>query len=217
MAQVEDYILSDGHIMPYEPMSRENVLITNHLPFNNCLGEKTKLFKSMFHYYKNFRKSDPFDILPVTYTVRNTDDPEFKRFLRDNEYKKKMGENSVWIVKPGEDTNRGYGIKLAMAEDIGKIIKDCRRQTYIIQSYIERPQLYYGRKFDIRHFLLVTSVNGFIKGYWLKEGYIRTSSEIYNCNKEDLQNNFIHLTNDAIQRQSQNYGKFEPANKLSYL
>ena len=27
---------------------------------------------------------------------------------------------------------------------------------------------------------------------------------------------FIHLTNDAIQKNSEKYGKYEPANKLSY-
>ena len=48
----------------------------------------------------------------------------------------------------------------------------------IVQEYL-KPFLYNGRKVDIRHFLLVTSHNGHIKGYWFHEGYLRTSSEKY--------------------------------------
>ena len=39
------------------------------------------------------------------------------------------------------------------------------------------PFLYYKRKFDIRCYVVVTSVNDIIKGYWYEEGYIRTSSK----------------------------------------
>lgn len=48
--------------------------------------------------------------------------------------------------------------------------------TYIIQKYLIDPFLYNGRKFDIRHYFMLTSVNGLIKAYWYKDGYIRTSS-----------------------------------------
>ena len=33
---------------------------------------------------------------------------------------------------------------------------------------------------------------------------------------DDIENEFIHLTNDAIQKNSENYGKYEEGNKLSY-
>jgi hypothetical protein len=38
--------------------------------------------------------------------------------------------------------------------------------NYIIQRYIDRPLLYYRRKFDIRAYMLVTIVCGHIKGYF---------------------------------------------------
>jgi hypothetical protein len=82
----------------------------------------------------------------------------------------------------------------------------------IVQEYI-RPFLYQGRKFDIRHYMLVTSHNGLIRGYWYREGYIRTSSERYDIEDMDA---MIHLTNDAVQKHGDRYGKYEPANKLSY-
>ena len=43
-----------------------------------------------------------------------------------------------------------------------------------------------NRKFDIRCYLLITTVNGILKGYWYKDGYIRTSSAEYSLeNIED--------------------------------
>ena len=44
--------------------------------------------------------------------------------------------------------------------------------------------------------MLVTCSNGFIKGYWYSEGYIRTASKEYST--YDLSDVVIHLTNHAI-------------------
>ena len=78
--------------------------------------------------------------------------------------------------------------------------------TYIVQSYINRPFLYNNRKFDIRHYIMLTSVNGQVKAYWYKDGYVRTASELFDL--EDIDNEFIHLTNDAIQKYSEDYEKY---------
>ena len=53
-------------------------------------------------------------------------------------------------------------------------------KSFIIQKYIEKPLLYQKRKFDIRTFMLLTSINGYLKAYYYEEGYIRTSSREYN-------------------------------------
>ena len=73
--------------------------------------------------------------------------------------------------------------------------------------------MYNGRKFDIRHFMLLTSVNGIFKAYWYRDGYVRTSSYAFELSSSDI---YVHLTNDAIQKKSELYEKYEPANKLSY-
>ena len=62
--------------------------------------------------------------------------------------------------------------------------------------------------------MLLVRLNGSIKGFWYKEGYIRTSG--YEFTLEDCGNSYIHLTNDAIQQHCENYGKYEDKNKLSY-
>lgn len=50
--------------------------------------------------------------------------------------------------------------------------------------------------------------------YFFKEGYIRTSAEIFSTT--DINNYFIHLTNNAIQKYSDNYGQFEDGNQLPF-
>ena len=59
----------------------------------------------------------------------------------------------------------------------------------------------------------MTSINGQLKGYFYEDAYIRTCCYEYNMN--DVDNKFVHLTNDAVQKSCEDYGKFENGNKLS--
>lgn len=56
--------------------------------------------------------------------------------------------------------------------------------------------LFNKRKFDIRCYMLLTSVNSNLKAYWYRDGYVRTSSKEYTI--KNLDNKLVHLTNDAI-------------------
>lgn len=80
----------------------------------------------------------------------------------------------------------------------------------MIQKYIERPMLVNGRKYDIRVWVLLTHE---LDLYFFKEGYIRTSCEEFRLDKDDL---YVHLTNNAVQKHSNNYGNFEKGNQLSF-
>lgn len=106
-----------------------------------------------------------------------------------------------WIVKPGENTNRGVGISVSQdMSEIRSLVsgRGGQESTNIIQKYIDRPLLIHRRKFDFRVFALVTSINKTLKGYFYEDGYIRTSSKEFDLN--NLGDRFIHLTNDAIQK-----------------
>lgn len=61
---------------------------------------------------------------------------------------------------------------------------------------------------------MLTSINGHLKGYFYEEGYIRTSSREYSLKK--IGNKLIHLTNDAVQKKAEDYGKYEVGNKVSF-
>lgn len=88
------------------------------------------------------------------------------------------------------------------------------QESLIIQKYISNPLLYNKRKFDLRLFLAAVTIGGITKYFWYEEGYIRTSS--YAFSMSDFDDVYIHLTNDAIQSESEAYGKYEPGNKVSY-
>jgi hypothetical protein len=60
---------------------------------------------------------------------------------------------------------------------------------------------------------MMTSINGIIKGYWYKHGYVRTTSTEYTLSQNT---GSIHLTNDAVQKNLPEYGKYEKGNKISY-
>jgi glutathione synthase/RimK-type ligase-like ATP-grasp enzyme len=78
-----------------------------------------------------------------------------------NNQKKKR----LWIVKPGENSNRGTGITIH--DDYSKIKQliqnetsnSANKKTFIIQKYIDRPFLYNRRKFDIRCYMLLVRLN----------------------------------------------------------
>ena len=123
---------------------------------------------------------------------------------------------NIWIVKPGENTNRGVGITVETnVNEIKDIINSegGGQRTFILQRYIENPALFKGRKFDIRVFALVTSINGVLKGYNYLDGYLRTSGKEFNLKSF---NKFIHLTNDAVQKKAEDYGKYEFGNKVTF-
>jgi len=227
------------------------IRMCNHIENHYHLSNKKAMFYNMSQYYMALDK-DPFDTLPLTFHIRNgLTDPEFLKFTAHYQKleevlksylaeqasspidsKAKEGkqrkdkvrvEKNVWILKPGENTNRGKGIQvLRELDDIKRIIsegthigqKEDGPRTFILQKYIERPLLINKRKFDIRMFGLITSVNGLIKGYYYDEGYLRTSSKEYTL--KNLAKKTIHLTNDAVQMKAEDYGKYENGNKLSF-
>ena len=84
---------------------------------------------------------------------------------------------------------------------------------FIIQKYIEDPMLIKGRKFDIRVWVLITHN---LDCYFFKEGYIRTSSKEYNTESTGFDDEFVHLTNNAIQKNCPGYGQHEDGNQLSF-
>lgn len=110
------------------------------------------------------------------------------------------GTGNLWIVKP-VGLSCGANIKLvrgmkALLDVVGREMNfKC-----VVQKYIERPLLVKGgRKFDIRQWLLVTSVEPLVI-YGFSEFYCRLSWQEYNVDADGLADPTIHLTNHAIQK-----------------
>ena len=214
-------------ISPVTDITPSKLRVYNRIERNFELCSKKRLFGNMVAYYKS-QNQDPFVHIPMTFHIVNGPrDPNFLMF------KQKFGEiqekidygndqhlNNIWLVKPGEATNRGIGISICSTlYDIQEKLEDMeyapgKNRTYIIQKYIYRPLLYFGRKFDIRCYAIITCYNGNLQAFFYKEGYLRTA--VAEFSMKNVSNKFIHLTNDAIQKKSSEYGKFEAGNKLSY-
>ena len=88
-----------------------------------------------------------------------------------------------------------------------------KHNTFIIQKYIERPLLIFKRKFDIRVWVLLNQDHEL---FFFKEGYLRTSSTEFGIDLKNIDNAFVHLTNNAVQKHAVNYGDFEDGNQLSF-
>lgn len=91
-------------------------------------------------------------------------------------------------------------------------VKEIKNSSFIVQKYIEAPLLFRKRKFDIRIWALISHD---MKFYLFREAYVRTSSEEYDLSGDKLDQVYVHLTNNAVQKYSKNYGKFEEGNIVS--
>lgn len=93
----------------------QNIKVHNHLENNYHLGNK----KALFHNLNNFMKMqnrDIFEFIPVTFHVNGKKDQEYQQFMemyRGLEIDKKT--ENVWIIKPGENSNRGKGIQVCQS------------------------------------------------------------------------------------------------------
>lgn len=90
----------------------------NRLEKNFNLTSKKYLYLNMKEYYESMGQ-DVFSILPVTFHVKDGEnDPEFIRFSEyfnkfEQEREELPDKKNVWIIKPGENSNRGNGITVS--------------------------------------------------------------------------------------------------------
>ena len=137
----------------------------------------------------------------------------FKDIAKGKFSKEHIPENhcqeNIWLIKPA-NMNQGRGIEIFKnLFEIENFLQTRPKNTYwVAQKYIEKPLLYYGRKFDIRMWVLVTAKNEI---FYYRKAYMRTSSSEYVMNNF---NNFVHLTNNCLQKYGDNCGKFEDGNTL---
>ena len=119
----------------------------------------------------------------------------FSRIEKQNYFDMKLPARQVlknmWIVKP-ENENRGKGIEIVSTlKELTDHVMSKTKETIIVQKYIERPMLFYGRKFDIRVLALIDGKKNFFR---YKPCYLRTSSNEYTLANKDK---YIHLTNNC--------------------
>ena len=86
-----------------------------------------------------------------------------------------------------------------LAEEIPA--KDCKM---IVQEYINNPMLINGLKFDIRIYVLMTSIEP-LRLYIFEDGLVRFATKSYSNKMEDLCDHYIHLTNYTINKDNPSF------------
>ena len=57
---------------------------------------------------------NPFKVaIPVTFHIKKQSDTEYKAFIKYYNELKRKNKSNVWIIKPGENSNRGCGIEVS--------------------------------------------------------------------------------------------------------
>lgn len=115
--------------------------------------------------------NENFDIIPDTYILPD-EFADFYSHFHSLKNKGKEGEQNMWIVKPSA-SSQGRGIYL-----IDDISEAPIKENCIISRYINNPLLINGVKFDMRIYVLVTSMDPW-RIYVYKEGLARFASEPY--------------------------------------
>ena len=117
----------------------------------------------------------------------------------DEPWRKFCGDQRIWILKP---VGASCGTDIVIAKgihDVMRMVEEQFRYKCVVQKYIERPLLVRNRrKFDIRQWVLLTSINPLVV-YGFSEFYLRLSTAEYTVT--DISSRQVHLCNHSVQTQ----------------
>lgn len=179
----------------------------NHFPGSFHMGRKDKLWMRLNMATSKFGKDDFGEFHPTTFVLPK-DYEELKNFWNKSGTK-------LFIMKPPA-SSRGNGIKVI--NDISQIPTSAiqpppreptgvssKKSTMIVQRYISNPCLLEnGQKFDLRIYVLLTSVDP-LRIYVYQEGLVRFASSKYTIQEDGIIDQYMHLTNYFINKNSQGY------------
>ncbi|KAL3924027.1 MAG: hypothetical protein SGPRY_004042 [Prymnesium sp.] len=150
-------------------------------------GTARNLNKMLKHVGKDYKFFPKTFLLPADYT----------------DLKKEFGESrrgaKTFIVKPSKGC-QGTGIMLTRnLDDINP------NEPNIVQRYMHRPHLLDGYKYDLRLYVLLTSIQP-VRIFLFREGLVRICTEKYvPTTASNLHNSHMHLTNYAINKDNPDF------------
>lgn len=164
----------------------------NHFPGTWELGRKDRLYRNIAAAARRTRDPAAFNFVPKFF-ILPADLEDFKLDLAQN-------PKTTYIRKPVA-SSRGRGVRVvtdAHALDAASL------NDVILQHYIPDPLLIGGRKFDLRVYVAVMSLDP-LRVYVYKEGLVRFASEQYSSSKSSLKHATMHLTNYSINKGAANF------------
>lgn len=175
----------------------QHAQVFNHFPDPWVVGRKDRLIRTLTAYRRRFGASYAF--FPEGFTLPDQLDA-FRRAVQREDAAAvasnsgpTRSKSSIWILKPPASAC-GRGIRVITSRDVDTIAKD---KKYVVQKYIANPLLLDGFKFDLRLYVVVTSVDP-LRIYLFREGIARFCTSKYTLDK--LKSRFSHLTNYSVNK-----------------
>ncbi|CAM9309768.1 unnamed protein product [Ectocarpus sp. 6 AP-2014] len=163
----------------------------NHFPGMSNVARKGRLAQNLDRMRRTFPHEYSFYprtwVLPVEWGAFKTEFDAGGKSTR------------TFIVKPDSGC-QGRGIFLT--QDLERVEA---AESQVAQLYVQRPLLIEGFKFDLRLYVLVTSVIP-LRVYVFKDGLTRFCTEEYSrASSDNLGRRCMHLTNYAVNKGSDNF------------
>ncbi len=161
----------------------------NHIPGNHALTVKSRLFASLDAARRRAPAAlqDRYRFFPESYLM-----PEDYHALQREAFRH---PEKRWIVKP-KSLSRGRGIEV-MADASAAPVD----QKMLVQDYLSAPHLFDGRKYVLRCYLAIMSVEP-LRVYLYREGFAKLASEPYRDG--GFENLYAHLTNPDVNALNEN-------------
>jgi tubulin polyglutamylase TTLL11 len=117
-----------------------------------------------------------------------------------------MKKGKWFIVKP-DAGSQGDGIFLtnSYSDLVGRMRATSNSKSFVVQRYLPHPVLIDGCKFDIRLYVLVTSLEP-LQVYLAREGLVRLCVEKYCAPKKtNMHKTMMHMTNYSLNKKSDDF------------
>ncbi|XP_077987088.1 tubulin polyglutamylase TTLL11-like [Glandiceps talaboti] len=145
---------------------------------------------------------DEYDFYPRSWRVPE----QFEEFMSETTAKqsRKGKRRNCYIFKPA-DASEGNGIFLLRNPQDIKAKLNISTRPAIVQEYITHPLLVEKKKFDLRIYVVITSLDP-LKIYLYNEGMARFCTEDYHKpTDKNLHHIYMHLTNYSLNKKSGGY------------
>lgn len=161
----------------------------NHIPGNNCLTIKSRLYRTVYAMQQRIAATRPpghadrhrADFVPRVYRM-----PEDYHALQQAALDR---PEQLWLLKP---KNSAKVKDIRLQEDVAEAPSDPR---WLVQEYLHEPHIMNERKYVLRLYVLVTSIEP-LRVYLYDQGFAKLASCPYTL--EDRANPYVHQTNPDV-------------------
>ena len=167
----------------------------NHFPGMSNIARKQRMGQNLNRMQRSYPKE--YSFFPRTWILP----AEMSDFRQQFDSQGVALGNKIFIIKPDAGC-QGKGIFLTKTLD-----NIPTNEALVAQTYIKKPLLIDGFKFDLRVYCLVTSVKP-MRIYLFHDGLVRLCTEEYvKPTKQNLSHVTMHLTNYSLNKNSDNFNQ----------